>query len=247
MDLVLVRENSEGMYAVRAMHAGAGEFMPSPDIALAVRKVSRPASRAIARAAFALARRRRRHLTIVHKANVLRLSDGLFLESVREIGRDFPDVEAEELLVDAAAAMLVRAPASFDVLVTTNMFGDILSNEAAELSGSLGLSGSLNRGERQCVAQAAHGSAPTIAGQNIANPIGLISSVAMLLQHLGIVHDDSRFLAAHDSIESAIDDLLLDPAARTRDLGGECPTDAFAARLARRLSHPGRAQIADAC
>ena len=244
MDLVLVRENTEGMYAVRSMYAGAGEFMPSPDIALAVRKISRSASQAIARTAYELARRRRRHVTVVHKANVLRLTDGLFLEAVREVAQDFPDVATTELLVDAAAAMLVRAPASFDVLVTTNLFGDILSNEAAELSGSLGLGGSLNVGDHHCLAQAAHGSAPTLAGQNVANPIGIISSMAMLLQHLGNTHADARFLSAHDAIDRGVDDLLLDPATRTQDLGGDCSTDAFAAHLGERLFRDPPRQVA---
>src|SRR4051812_22759157 len=185
MDLVIVRENTEGFYADRNMHAGTGEFMPDPDLALAVRKVSSRACRAVARTAFELARGRRRKVTAVHKANVLKLSDGLFLREVRAVAAEFPDVELEELIVDATAALLIRRPQTFDVLVTTNMFGDILSDEAAELSGSLGLGGSVNVGTDVCVAQAQHGSAPDIAGRGTANPTSLILSAAMLLDWLG--------------------------------------------------------------
>src|SRR5258708_3818382 len=181
VDLVVVRENTEGFYADRNMFAGSGEFMPTADMALAIRKITASGSARIARAAFRIARERRRKVTAVHKANVLKLSDGLFLREVRTGAQDFPDVQLEELIVDAAAALLIRTPDRFDVIVTTNMFGDILSDEAAELSGSLGLGGSINAGENVCVAQAQHGSAPDIAGRNIANPTSLILSAAMLL------------------------------------------------------------------
>ncbi|HUP96550.1 MAG TPA: isocitrate/isopropylmalate family dehydrogenase, partial [Usitatibacter sp.] len=160
MDLVVVRENTEGFYADRNMHVGIGEFMPSPDLALSVRKITAKASRRIAVSAFELARKRRRKVTAVHKQNVLKISDALFLREVREVASGFGDVAYEEQLVDSMAAMLVRDAARFDVVVTTNMFGDILSDEAAELSGSLGLAGSINAGERHCMAQAQHGSAP---------------------------------------------------------------------------------------
>jgi 3-isopropylmalate dehydrogenase len=141
MDLVIVRENTEGFYSDRSMHAGSGEFMPDADSAFSIRKITANASRRVARAAFELARSRRGQVTAVHKANVLKLSDGLFLRCVREAAAEFPDVELRELIVDAAAARLIRDPGSFDVIVTTNMFGDILSDEASELCGSLGLGG----------------------------------------------------------------------------------------------------------
>ena len=121
----------------------------------------------------------------MHKANVLKLSDGLFLRCVREVAAEFPDVELRELIVDAAAARLIRDPGSFDVIVTTNMFGDILSDEASELCGSLGLGGAVNAGDGICVAQAQHGSAPDIAGQGVANPVSLILSAGMLLDWHG--------------------------------------------------------------
>src|SRR5207302_4924435 len=130
VDLVIVRENTEGFYADRSMFLGSGEFMPTPDLALAVRKVTRASSTRIAEAAFDLAMRRRRKLTAVHKANVLRVSDGLFLECVRAVAARFPAVAYEERIIDAMAALLVRDASAFDVIVTTNMFGDILSDQA---------------------------------------------------------------------------------------------------------------------
>ena len=170
MDLVIARENTEGFYADRNMFQGVGEFMPTPDLALSVRKISAKASRRIALAAYRLAHRRRRKVPAVHKANVLKVTEGLFLEQVRSISREFADVAYDEQLVDSMAALLVRDAARFDVVVTTNMYGDILSDEAAELSGSLGLAASLNAGDAHAMAQAQHGSAPDIAGKGLANP-----------------------------------------------------------------------------
>ncbi|GAU85675.1 isocitrate/isopropylmalate dehydrogenase family protein [Bosea sp. BIWAKO-01] len=243
MDLVIVRENTEGFYSDRNMFAGGGEFMPDPDMALSIRKITAKSSSRIARAAFELARGRRRKVTAVHKANVVKLSDGLFLREVRKVAADYPDVELEELIVDATAALLVRSPDRFDVIVTTNMFGDILSDEASELSGSLGLGGSINAGDDICVAQAQHGSAPDIAGQNLANPTSLILSAAMLLDWRGRRDANARLIEAAGAIERAVDIVLDDPATRTRDIGGRLGTDAFAeaviAELRRQLS--GRA------
>jgi len=235
IDLIIVRENTEGFYADRNMAVGSGEFMPSEDMALAVRKITAAASRRIARAAFELARMRRRKVTAVHKANVLRLSDGLFLREVRKVAGEFPDVALEEVIVDAMAALLVRDAQRFDVVVTTNMYGDILSDEAGELSGSLGLAASLNAGETHALAQAQHGSAPDIAGQNRANPTALILSAAMLLDWLGRRHRAEPFSRAAASIERAVDEALANPALRTPDLGGSAGTDAFAAAVVERL------------
>lgn len=231
MDLIIVRENTEGFYSDRNMFAGTGEFMPDPDMALSVRKVTARASSAVARAAFDLARHRCKKVTAVHKANVVKLSDGLFLREVRKIAAEYPDVTLEELIVDATAALLIRRPDQFDVIVTTNMFGDILSDEASELCGSLGLGGSINQGDGICVAQAQHGSAPDIAGQGKANPTSLILSAAMLLDWLGRRHSRSAYVAAARSIETAVERTLDDPASRTADLGGPLGTHAFAARV----------------
>jgi 3-isopropylmalate dehydrogenase len=231
MDLIIVRECTEGFYSDRNMFAGIPEFMPDADTALSVRKISSKACRRVAHAAFRLARERRRKVTAVHKANVLRMSDGLFLREVRAVARHYPDVELEELLVDATAALLIRTPERFDVIVTTNMFGDILSDEASELCGGLGLGGAINAGDTICVAQAQHGSAPDIEGLNVANPTALILSAAMLLEWRGQRDGDAGLREAARRIDRAVDTVLADPASRTRDIGGSRDTDDFAASV----------------
>jgi 3-isopropylmalate dehydrogenase len=228
---VIVRENTEGFYSDRNMFAGSGEFMPDPDMALSIRKITARGSARVARAAFELARRRNRKVTAVHKANVLKLSDGLFLREVRKVAESYPDVSLNEVIVDAAAALLIRNPDRFDVIVTTNMFGDILSDEASELSGSLGLGGAINVGDEICVAQAQHGSAPDIAGKNVANPTSLILSAAMLLDWRGRRDSDARLVEAAAAIEGTIDRVLGDSATRTRDIGGELGTELFGAAV----------------
>ncbi len=232
LDLVIVRENTEGFYADRSMFLGPGEMMPTPDLALAIRKVTRAGSTRIAEEAFRLAKRRRRKVTSVHKANVLRVSDGLYLECTRAVAARHPDVAYEERLVDAMAALLVRDASVFDVIVTTNMFGDILSDQASEMSGSLGLAASLNAGTEHAVAQAQHGSAPDIAGQDRANPSSLIGSAGMLLGWLGARRGDDRLERAGEAIEAALDRAIAAPEWRTADLGGPLGTGAFADRVA---------------
>ena len=228
VDLVIVRENTEGFYADRSMHLGPGEFMPDPDLALAVRKVSRRACLRIARAAFALAGRRRGRVTAVHKANVLRVSDGLFLDCARQVAAEHPAVAYDENLIDSMAALLVRDPSPYDVIVTTNMYGDILSDLAAEIAGGLGMAASINAGAEHCVAQAQHGSAPALAGRGVANPASLVGSAALMLRWLGERGDDPSLLRAADAIGQALDSALSDPRTRTADLGGTLSTDAFA-------------------
>ncbi len=240
MDLVIVRENTEGFYADRNMYWGVGEFMPTADMALAVRKITAASSRRIAQAGFELAKTRRRKVTAVHKANVMKISDALFLREVRAVAKDFPDVTYEEQLVDSMAALLVRDAARFDVVVTTNMFGDILSDEAAELSGSLGLAGSINAGEAHCMAQAQHGSAPDLAGQDKANPTSLILSAAMLLDWLARKHGEANFAGAAKLIDESVDALLQDARRRTADLGGKLGTKAFTGALCEEIGrHAG--------
>ena len=231
MDLVIARENTEGFYADRNMFAGSGEFMPTEDVALSVRKITRAGCERIARSAFALAARRRRKVTVIHKANVLKLTCGMFRDIAFEVGREFPDIEAEELIVDAAAAHLARRPQSFDLLLTSNMYGDILSDLACELAGGLGLGASINVGDRYGIAQASHGSAPDIAGRNIANPGGLVLSSAMLLGWLGDKHGRPEYHEAQAAIETAMAVLLADPASRTGDLGGTAGTVEFGEKL----------------
>jgi 3-isopropylmalate dehydrogenase len=233
VDLVVVRENTEGFYADRNMFVNTGEFMPTPDVALAVRKITRQGSMRIAESAFRLAMQRpRKKVTAVHKANVLRVSDGLFLECARSVAKRYPQVTYEEQIMDAMAALLVRDATRFDVILATNMFGDILSDEASEISGSLGLAASVNAGDEHALAQAQHGSAPDIAGQDRANPASLIGSTAMLLTWLGERRSDPRLVEAATLIEHALDSAVADPSTRTADLGGPLGTQAFAARVA---------------
>jgi len=238
VDLVIVRENTEGFYADRSMFVGPGEFMPTPDLALAVRKITREGSTRIAEAAFALATRRRRQVTAVHKANVLRVSEGLFLECVRAVAARYPAVEYKEQIIDAMTALLVRDASVFDVVVTTNMYGDILSDLAAEIAGSLGMAASLNAGADHAVAQAQHGSAPDLADKDVANPASLIGSAAMLLAWLGERRNEPRLIEAADAIEAALERTIATPAWRTRDLGGPLGTKAFAQRVATALGEP---------
>lgn len=226
MDLVIVRENTEGLYADRNMVVGSGEFMPTPDVALAVGVVTRAACERIAHTAFRLATRRRRRVTIVHKANVLSLTTGLFRDVCREIGAQYPSVTVDDEHVDAMAAHLVRHGADYDVVVTENMFGDILSDLAGELSGSLGTAASINASDTQAMAQAAHGAAPDIAGRNRANPTALILSAAMLLDRLGTAHDLPEFAAAARRIEHAVD-ATVEAGVATADLGGLASTAEF--------------------
>jgi isocitrate/isopropylmalate dehydrogenase len=228
MDLVIMRECTEGMYPDRNMVRGSGEFMPTEDVALSLRKITRAGCRRIAIAAFELARRRRRHVTAVHKANNFIITDGLFLEEVRAVAASHPDVRLDELIVDATAAWLVRDASRFDVIVATNFYADILSDLASELAGGLGLAGSVNANETMCVAQAQHGSAPDIAGQGKANPTSLVLSAAMLLDWLAEKHGGENLAAAARAIDTAVDGALARPETRTPDLGGRLTTSEFA-------------------
>jgi 3-isopropylmalate dehydrogenase len=236
MDLVIMREATEGFYPDRNMTRGWGEVMPSPDMALSTRKITRRCSERIARRAFEWAMKRRRKVTAIHKANSFHMTDGLFLEAVRHVAGDFPEVTLDDLLVDASTAHLVREPERFDVLVATNFYGDILSDLASELSGSLGLAGSIMASDTTCCAQAQHGSAPTIAGKDIANPTSMILSVAMLLQWMGDHHGAGGLRAAGDAMEAAVERVLADPGSRTRDLGGTIGCKAFGERVARAVA-----------
>ena len=237
VDMIIFRECTEGFYADRNMHMGIGEFMPTEDMAMAVRRITAKCCERIARRAFEAAQApgRREKVTAVHKANVLQISDGLFLREVRKVAQDFPDVQLEEVIVDAMAALILRDPMRFDVIVTTNMFGDILSDEASELSGGLGLAGSTNVGDKLCVAQAQHGSAPDIAGHDKANPTSLILSTAMMLEWMGRHHKSDALLKAAAAVEAAVDAALQAKDSRTSDLRGKLGTRAFAKVVAERI------------
>jgi 3-isopropylmalate dehydrogenase len=226
-DLVIVRENTQGFYADRNTYAGTGEFMPSPDVAVALGIVTRPAVERIARVAVDLARRRRKHLTIVHKANVLKLTTGLFRDVCREVAAQYPDVAVDDFHIDAMTVHLVRRSADFDVLVTENMMGDILSDLAGEIAGSLGIAPSINASDHMAMAQAAHGAAPDIAGRDLANPIAMSNSGAMLLEWLGVRHDDAAATRAAALVDRAVTSTVKGGVA-TRDLGGTASTSGFA-------------------
>ena len=232
MDLVIMREATEGFYPDRNMTRGWGEVMPSPDMALSTRKITRHSSERIARRAFELAMTRRRKVTAIHKANSFHMTDGLFLEAVRHVAKDFPQVQLDDLLVDASTAHLVREPERFDVLVATNFYGDILSDLASELSGSLGLAGSIMASDELCCAQAQHGSAPTIAGKDIANPTSMILSVAMMVRWVGDKQGHAGWQQAGDAMTAAVDTVLENPATRTRDIGGTMGCEAFGQAVA---------------
>ena len=236
MDLVVMREATEGFYPDRNMSRGWGEVMPDPDMALSIRKITRKACDRIARRAFDLARTRRCKVTAIHKANSFHMTDGLFLECTRAVATDYPDVQLDDLLVDAATAHLVREPQRFDVLLATNFYGDILSDLASELSGSLGLAGSIMASDVLCCAQAQHGSAPTLAGKDVANPVSMILSVAMLLAWLGKHHARGDLGQAAAAIDRSVDSVLENPATRTADLGGAQGCHAFAALIADRVA-----------
>lgn len=221
VDLVIVRENNEGFQPDRNLVMGSGEFRPTDDVTLSVRVITREGSRKVARAAFELARARRKKLTLVHKDTVFKLGCGMFVDSCYEVAADFPDVGVDEVIVDTMALRLVREPQRFDVVVTTNMFGDILSDEAAGLVGGLGMAPGLCIGRGSiAMAQATHGSAPDIAGRGIANPYAMIESTRMLFDWLGHRHGDPALLAMSALMKGGTDAALADPATRTPDICG---------------------------
>ena len=233
-DLVVVRENTEGFYSDRNVESGSSEILVTPDVVISLRRITRLCCERIARAAFELAMTRRKHVTIVHKANVLRIGDGMFIDICHAVARDFPEVSVDDFIVDAMMAHVVRDPQRFDVIVTTNMFGDILSDLTAELSGSLGLGGSLNSGTDHAMGQAVHGSAPDIAGRDIANPFSLILSAGMLLGWHGQRKGGKPFLDARNAFEMGIADAIAAGEA-TRDVGGRLGTRDTGQALAKRI------------
>jgi homoisocitrate dehydrogenase len=220
VDLLVVRENTEGLYAGR-------ERLEGKDTAITERVITRRASERIARVAFDKARERNKRVTIVHKANVLKLTDGLFREACLKVASEFPDVTAKEMLVDAMAMRLIQDPQNFDVVVTTNLFGDILSDEASALIGGLGVAPSGNIGTETAVFEPVHGSAPDIMGKGIANPLAAILSSAMMLDYLNMGQAAERVRRAVDG--------ALKQGVLTRDIGGGATTDEMTAAVVERL------------
>ncbi|TYR30749.1 isocitrate/isopropylmalate dehydrogenase family protein [Mesorhizobium microcysteis] len=221
IDMVIVRENNEGFQPDRNVVMGSGEFRPTHDVTISVRVITVEGSSKVALAAFEIARSRRKKLTLVHKNTVYKLGCGMFVDSCYEVAKDFPDVEVNEVIVDTMAMRLVRDPQSFDTVVTTNMFGDILTDEAAGLVGGLGMAPGLCIGRGSiAMAQATHGSAPDIAGKGIANPFAMIESTRMLFDWMGHHHKIDAALDMSRIMKAGIDSALADPATRTPDIRG---------------------------
>lgn len=222
VDLVIVRENTEDLYS-------GIENLISPGVTQAIKVVTERASQRISRFAFEYARKAgRKRITLVHKANIMKISDGLFLRSFEEIAKEYPDIIADEKIVDALAMNLVMDPTRFDVLLLGNMFGDIVSDLAAGLVGGLGVVPGANLGDEYAVFEAVHGSAPDIAGKNLANPSALIFSALLMLRHLGENE-------AADRIWKSVVVTLAMGKVLTRDLGGTASTSAFTDELVKEI------------
>ena len=236
VDLVIVRENNEGFQPDRNMVLGSGEFRPTDEVTLSVRVITRTGSRRVARAAYELARQRRKHLTYVHKDTVFKLGCGMFVEECRKLAPEYPDVLVDDVIVDTFAMRLVRDPQTFDVVVTTNMFGDILSDEAAGLVGGLGMAPGLCIGDGDiAMAQATHGSAPDIAGKGIANPYAMMDSTRMMFDWLGHKRGNDGAVRMAASMSGAITEALADAQARTGDIRGKGNTATMTAAVLRGL------------
>jgi 3-isopropylmalate dehydrogenase len=236
VDIAFFRELTEGMLYSETVVAGLPEFRPNDDITISSRVITRKGANRVAREAFELARTRpRRKVTAAHKEPVYRLACGMFAEECRKVAKAYPDVAFDEMMIDSIAMKLVTEPQRFDVVVTTNQFGDILTDIGAGLVGGLGLAPGLCIGEKQAMAQATHGSAPDIAGRNIANPYAMIMSGQMLMGWLGRKHQDPKAVAAADLMQRAVTKVIAEGKHLTRDLGGKASTtemgDAIAAAL----------------
>lgn len=238
IDILFLRETTEGFKVDGNLFKGYGEFMPTEDMAIGICVTTRRKSRLIAEAAFEAARQRpRRKVSAVHKNTVYRYGDGLFADECRKVAALHPDVEFEEVIVDTFAMRLVMSPQQYDVIVTTNLYGDILTDEAAGLIGGLGMAPGLNASLTHAMAQATHGSAPDIAGKNIANPYAMIMSGMMLFEWLGVKRNEPKATAAAGRIGRAVDQVVAEARCVTRDLGGSAGTremgDAVAAMVAK--------------
>jgi len=230
IDMLFVRENTEGLYK-------GVEFAVNADTMVCLRVITRRACERIATYAFEAARSRRKAMkvTAVHKANVMRKTDGLFAQICRDVGKAYPDVTLDELYADAAAMQLIKEPQGFDVIVTTNLFGDILSDEGAMLVGGLGMAPGANIGDDFALFEPIHGTAPDIAGKGVANPTSMILASGLMLDWLGNKYSDSACTKAARCIEQALTDALK-AGVLTRDLGGKVKTDAFGDAIAERIS-----------
>ena len=222
VDLVIVRENTEDLYT-------GIEYMLTDDIANGVKLITRPACEKICRFAFDYARKNgRKKVTAVHKANIMKLTDGLFLRTFREVAEDYPDIEANDCIIDALCMKLVQRPEQFDVLVAPNLYGDIISDLCAGLVGGLGFAPSANIGDKTRIYEAVHGSAPDIAGQDKANPSAILMAFAMMLNDLGMTDKA-------DKLNAAIQAQVAEGKVITADIGGTAGTKEFTQAVIARL------------
>lgn len=221
IDLIVVRENTEGMYS-------GIEYEVAPGVGIALRVITKEASLRVATFAFKLAAQRKKHLTYVHKGNILRVTDGIFKDAVNAVAPKYPDVVVDDVHIDAMTMHLVKKPETFDVIVTTNLFGDVLSDEAAQVTGSLGLAAGANIGDAYGMFEPVHGSAPKYAGQNVVNPIATIMAAQMMLDYLGEK-------AAAAKIENAVMQVLREGKVRTKDLGGSSTTSEMSNAIASKV------------
>lgn len=229
VDLVVVRENTEGLYS-------GVENEITPGVVTSLKVATEPACRRIAHYAFDYARRRgRKKVTVFHKANIMKLTDGLFLRCANEVHETFADIAFESLIIDAGCMKLVQDPRRFDVLLMENLYGDVVSDLCAGLVGGLGVVPGANMGDRMAVFEAVHGSAPDIAGKNVANPLALLMSAVMMLNHLASDRDDGACRQTAERIKHAYDRALAD-GAKTRDVGGTLGTREFCSAVIERLS-----------
>ncbi len=224
IDMVIVRENTEDLYTGKEFSLG--------NAAVALRIISEAASKRIAKYAFETARQRDsgRKVTCVHKSNVMRMTDGLFAKACADVSKDYHDISFEQMYVDACAMNLIRQPEQFDVIVTTNLFGDILSDESSQVVGGLGMAPAANIGDSFALFEPVHGAAFDIAGQNIANPSSFLLSIKMMLDWLGNRHNDSRCLEIGNRLESTIFDLVKSDV-KTKDIGGDKTTSEFTKQI----------------
>jgi len=229
VDLVVVRENTEGLYS-------GVENEITPGVVTSLKVATEGACRRIARYAFEYARRRgRKKVTVFHKANIMKLTDGLFLRCAREVDEQYPDVAFDALIIDAGCMKLVQDPSRFDVLLMENLYGDVVSDLCAGLVGGLGVVPGANMGDAMAVFEAVHGSAPDIAGKNVANPLALLMSAVMLLNHLADTRSDPRCREAAQRVKAAYDRALAD-GEKTRDVGGSLGTREFCRAVIERLA-----------
>ncbi len=228
IDMVIVRENTEDLYSGKEFTAG--------DSAVALRIISKRASERIARRAFEIAAERggKNKVTCVHKSNVMRLTDGLFADACARVSREFPAVSLEQMYVDACAMNLIRQPQSFDVIVTTNLFGDILSDESSQVAGGLGMAPAANVGDDFALFEPVHGAAFDIAGRQIANPSSFVLSAGMMLEWLAQKNNDEQCRQAGSAIGKAVYGAVSD-GIRTKDIGGDRTTTEFTDELVSRL------------